>query len=418
MITLIEALSYRCLRYVRAPVRQFNVLVGPNASGKTTFLDVLSFIKDTVSEGPGFAIKQRTDNIYDLFWQREGNYFELAVDALIPRDVRDLLPTPQYDAIHYELKIGVHQATGETGILGERVQLVNSIEAVVEQPTLFPRETLAPAHIYEPGRRLNGKTVIHKVPEKNDNFYSEVSAAKGKGWLPSFKFGMQKSALGNLPDDGTRFPVSTWFRKFLIEGVRTLVLNSLLIRRPSSPGQPVAFKPDGSNLPWVIHRLQAEAPLKFAQWIAHIRTALPDIRGIKTVEREEDRHRFLVIDYQNDIEVPSWMVSDGTLRFLALTLIAYLDDFEGAFLIEEPENGIHPSAVEPLIQSLSSVYGAQVLIATHSPVILGLVDLECVLCFGTHEGATDIVRGADHPALHDWQGEASLGVLFASGILG
>lgn len=39
MITLIEALNYRCLRYISRPLESFHVLVGPNASGKTTFLD-------------------------------------------------------------------------------------------------------------------------------------------------------------------------------------------------------------------------------------------------------------------------------------------------------------------------------------------------------------------------------------------
>ena len=42
MFTLIEALNYRCLRYVRQPLGDFRVLVGPNASGKTTFLDVVA----------------------------------------------------------------------------------------------------------------------------------------------------------------------------------------------------------------------------------------------------------------------------------------------------------------------------------------------------------------------------------------
>jgi len=100
-------------------------------------------------------------------------------------------------------------------------------------------------------------------------------------------------------------------------------------------------------------------------------------------------------------------------------LPAYLPDLGGVFLIEEPENGIHPRAVESVLQSLSSVYGAQVLVATHSPVILGLVKPRDVLCFArTREGATDIVNGADHPALRDWRGETDLGTLFASGILG
>jgi len=68
---------------------------------------------------------------------------------------------------------------------------------------------------------------------------------------------------------------------------------------------------------------------------------------------------------------------------------------------------------------LSSVYEAQILLASHSPVILGIAKAENVLCFAkTSEGATDIVTGNLHPALSEWHGETNLGVLFASGVLG
>jgi predicted ATPase len=43
MITLVEARNFRLLRYIRQSLDGFHVLVGPNASGKTTFLDVISF---------------------------------------------------------------------------------------------------------------------------------------------------------------------------------------------------------------------------------------------------------------------------------------------------------------------------------------------------------------------------------------
>jgi predicted ATPase len=102
-----------------------------------------------------------------------------------------------------------------------------------------------------------------------------------------------------------------------------------------------------------------------------------------------------------------------------LTLPAYLSEFKGVYLIEEPENGIHPRPVETMFQSLSSVYDAQILLATHSPVILSIVKAEDVLCFAkTDEGATDIVIGSRHPALREWRGETNLGVLFAGGVLG
>ncbi len=104
---------------------------------------------------------------------------------------------------------------------------------------------------------------------------------------------------------------------------------------------------------------------------------------------------------------------------LALTILAYLPDMEGTYLIEEPENGIHPSAVETVFQSLSSVYRAQILLATHSPVILSLAKPDQVLCFNrTAQGATDIVLGSEHPRLRTWRGETDLGTLFASGVLG
>ena len=104
---------------------------------------------------------------------------------------------------------------------------------------------------------------------------------------------------------------------------------------------------------------------------------------------------------------------------LALTLVAYLDVPDRIYLIEEPENGIHPRAVETVFQALSSTYESQILCATHSPVMLSLVEPSSVLCFArTTEGATDIVLGSEHPNLKSWKHGIDLGTLFATGVLG
>ena len=260
------------------------------------------------------------------------------------------------------------------------------------------------------------KRILSKKLHGNDNFYVETS--NNSGWIPSFKLGMKKSALGNLPEDETRFPASTWLKKFLLEDVQLFILNSLTIKRPSPPGQGLSFKTDGSNLPWVIDNLKEKNPHSFRSWLEHIQTTLKDIIDIDTRIREDDRHRYIVIKYQNGIEVPSWLVSDGTLRLLALTIPAYISDLRGTYLIEEPENGIHPKAIECIFQSLSSVYSAQILLATHSPIILGIVEPNQLLCFGkTDKGITDVVLGTEHPKLKDWRGTPNLASLFAGGIL-
>ncbi|GIW78773.1 MAG: ATPase [Gemmatales bacterium] len=417
MIHLIEALNYRCLRYVRQRLGSFHVLIGPNASGKTTFLDVISFLSSLVWDGPENAIRDRTQVFEDLVWSREGKQFELAVEAIIPEDRKKHL-AKKFEAIRYEVRVGLDPKTDELGILEEKAWLKPLEAEPPREPMLFPIERQPPNSILTGKAEQGWQRILSKAPGGNDNFYVEVrKEGSGKGWFPSIRLGPRKSALGNLPEDERKFPVSTWFKDFLAQNVQTIVLNSLLIRKASPPGQVRSFKPDGSNLPWVISEL--EKTKHFRNWIAHVATALPDVEGIRTIERADDKHRYLVIRYKGGLEVPSWMASDGTLRFLALTILAYLSEFKGVYLIEEPENGIHPSAVESVYQSLSSVYDAQVLLATHSPVILGLAEPDKVLCFKkTESGATDIVLGSEHPGLRNWKGEIDLGTLFAGGVLG
>jgi len=392
----------------------FQMLVGPNASGKTTFLDVVAFLGQLVSGGLEKAVGERTQNFQDLSWRRQGTGFELAIEAAIPEAVRTRLGQNPYDTVRYEVAVALDPQTQEIGLTAERVLLKSAETNGERQRDFFPQLVVAPPSILFPRTAKGTQTAIKKVPDGNDNYYAETA----KGYNPSFKLGPRKSALGNLPADETTFPVSTWLRQFLTEGVQSIVLNSLIIRKASPPGQERRFKPDGSNLPWVVEHLRTADEGRFRDWLRHVATALPDLVDVRVVEREDDKHRYLVLVYTGGLEVPSWMASDGTLRLLALTLPAYLPDLQGMFLIEEPENGIHPKAVEAVYESLSSVYDAQILLATHSPVMLSLVDPARVLCFAKDEhGATDIVPGSHHPALAEWHGEPNLNVLFAAGVL-
>jgi predicted ATPase len=217
----------------------------------------------------------------------------------------------------------------------------------------------------------------------------------------------------------SRYRFAHFSRRILPTEVSTYQLDGPTLRRASPPKLGAKLRSDAANLPWVVENLKTEHPENFHEWIKHIQTALPDLVDIRTVLREDDRHRYLMLKYAGGVEVPSWNVSDGTLRLLALTIPAYLEKFEGILLIEEPENGLHPLAIETVLQSLRSVYDGQVLLATHSPLIVTQAAPEEVLCFNHDaENGTHIVSGDKHPRLSDWQGEVSLGTLFASGVLG
>ena len=418
-LSLIQARGFRALRYVRQPLRPFQVLVGANASGKTTFLDVPAFLGRLVGAGLDTAVNERSRNFEDLTWRREGGGIELAIEAAIPGELQKKLTGP-YDTVRYEVAIR-RGPEEDIELKAERVLLKHGepVEAIAPR-SLFPDNVLPPETIITPKGKLGkagAKLVVSKTDGGNDSFYSETK--NGSSFNPSFKLGPKKSALANLPADETRFPVATWLKEFLAEGVQQLVLNSLLIRTASPPNLGRRFKSDGSNIPFVAMGLEKQHPEKFKDWVAHLSTALRDLTGIRVVVRDDDKHAYLMLQYRGALEIPSWMASDGTLRMLALTLPAYLPELRGAFLIEEPENGVHPRAVEALVQSLSSVYDAQILLATHSPVILSSTRAADVLCFAKNsEGATDIVAGSEHPGLAQWKGEVNLATLFASGVLG
>jgi predicted ATPase len=437
MIRLIEAKNYRSLKYISQPLGDFHVLVGANATGKTTFLDVVSFIADLVGNGVDYAINQRTQNYMDLTFGGKGGDIELAIELEIPKEERSLLAEGFFDIIRYEVRFGLNANNQEHLIDEERVLLINSsliekdnknglpnqkfpsyseedtiiVNSDNEFTTLNPFKLGQVEHIYLPER---WRAVIMRYKDGETRYKPEMEFQQ----RISFKLDKKRSSLGNLPADKVQFPSSTWLKQVLIYGVQTFILDSQNIRQASSPGRGLKLKSDGSNLPWVIEDLQKRDMGAYKNWVEHVRTALPDIEEIIIIERPDDRHRYLKIRYDNGIEVPSWMVSDGTLLLLALTLTAYLPDFDGVYLIEEPENGIHPRAIETVFQSLSSVYNAQILLATHSPVILSMVELKDVLCFAkTSDGVTDIVRGDEHPMLKGWKGETNLSVLFAAGVL-
>ena len=420
MITRIQARHYRCLRYIDQELKPFQLMVGANASGKTTFLDIVTFLGELVSNGVESAIRNRAQTPQDLTWMRDKEGFEVAIEVLIPGDLRSLLEDAGFTHARYEIAIDMDVAGEGIGIAAERVWLRrNSVESA-RQRELFPELKPTPKSLLLPKGRSKDqqRLVVSKVIGGNDNYMPETA----KGYSPSFKQSSKRSALGNLPADKPSFPVTTWLKEFLTQGIQQFILNSQLIRKASPPLQGRSFKPDGSNLPWVVEHITQTDEKRIRDWERHLQTALPDLIGIRIVEREDDKHRYLILKYGTGLEVPSWLASDGTLRLLALTLPAYLPDFSGAYLIEEPENGIHPKAVESVFQSLSSIYDAQVLLATHSPVLLSLIkpkDAGKVLCFAKAEdGSTDIVSGDQHPQLSSWQGDPNLSVLFAGGVLG
>jgi predicted ATPase len=113
-------------------------------------------------------------------------------------------------------------------------------------------------------------------------------------------------------------------------------------------------------------------------------------------------------------------LSDGTLRMLALiaALTQPAERMPRFVSIDEPELGLHPAALQLLVELVRSVAGhTQVLLATQSPALLDLFEAgEVVVCERKDGAAT--FRRLEREQLADWLKDYSLSQLFDKNVLG
>ena len=394
MIRRIQALDYRCLRYADIPLGERQVLVGPNGVGKSTLIGILAFLRDFVRHGPLAAVEERAGEFRDLVWGRSEDSpgFELAVEFELPAECRERLP-PERDYRTYRYEIALRAGDGGVEIHAERGILAPLPRTDGgEQPFLFPDLPEPPATILAPPRP-GAHTVLSKSPGGRDRFYKEQDPVKG--WVTEVALGPHRSALGGLPESPETLPASTAIKRILETGITRLRPDAAAMKRPSPPGLPAdALLGDASNLPWVVRRLHDRHREEFASWLTSLRGAVPGLTDIRFARRTADRYGYLVLRYGNGLDAPSWIVSDGTLRLLALTLPAFLPAGGRIYLVEEPEHGLHPDALGTLHAALTALPGTQLLATTHSPALQALFRADEVFLMGRREdGAVTVASG-------------------------
>jgi len=428
VITRIEAHNYRCFPKLAIDLDRYHVLAGANGAGKTTLLDIPVFIGDMVRVRrvvSAVLARQearraaRASALTDLLHKGQGDTIAFALEAKLPPDVQAVLsessmarlghPVPTH--LRYELRLEV--SPRDLRIADEYLFLFSDAGAMPEAGA-FPQ-----------GRHVTGamlahedwQSVIHREGSSPTQFTPESTSQPAD--FPALRVPSEQLALSAVPPDETLFPASTWFASLLRGSVYFDPVSEIL-RSPAPPGLSERLVGSGENLPWLALRLGESEPDEFASWIDHVRTALPQVRAIRAIEREGDHFGYFTVEYEGGYSVSSPGLSDGTLKILAMTLLPFLghEVMPGLLITEEPENGIHPRAIETVMQSVSMLYDTQVLVSTHSPVVLAGTRLHDVLATRLgKDGSVTIVAGDKHPRLRDWRGTLDIGSLFAGGVL-
>jgi predicted ATPase len=194
--------------------------------------------------------------------------------------------------------------------------------------------------------------------------------------------------------------------KQYLTSITFLELNPSAARNPNDRFEERELRSDASNLSSVLARLKEETadekkPLGvLADISADLSSLIPSVKTIKSHDDIFQRQFSFGLQLHDGNQYSSRVISDGTLRLLALLTVLNDPKRQSTLCFEEPENGVHEGRMALLVDILrhatsvnaDNPFGLfQILVNTHSPAVMSnLTDDEIV--------AADLVTFIHHPS--------------------
>lgn len=312
MITKMHIENFKCFKDFDIELGPFNVLIGPNDSGKTAFLQAVQLVghspfKQTASEPSVVASKEREVPVGPHCIWRQNKNLEIHI-------VAHAGPVNSHQVV---LKVVLKPSSS-----GDRM--------VCDQPDNGKESYSAPMVSY-----LNFDPQALRLP----SLPSARLTANGEG-LPAFI-----DAIHRNPNRSLFANLEAQFRK---QFPHYAAIAIEIVQLPSGHAFHLSFQPTSGQL------------------------------------------------------LPAENVSDGLMLSLAFMAISQTPQPPSILLIEEPENGVHHASLKTIIETLRELNkkGVQIILTTHSPYLLDLVDPEEVRVFEKDEqGAVHAKKLSDFPDL-------------------
>lgn len=149
--------------------------------------------------------------------------------------------------------------------------------------------------------------------------------------------------------------------------------------------------PDASNLSQILGQI-FEDDLKKEEFIENLQILIPEFENIEIKKSNLDgSYEFFLYEKSANKPFPKYLISDGTFNILALMASVYQSDSPQFLCIEEPENGLHPQAIQYLVdffREKSEEKGHHILLNTHSQTLVRCLHAEEIILVNKVNGET------------------------------
>jgi predicted ATPase len=358
--------GYRALDQFDAPLEPLTVIIGANASGKSSLFDLLALIS--------FAAVNPLPPELD------------------PRSVgKSLFHLGGPEAIELEL----HAVRGAARPLRYDVKL----SGPVGSPRVVS-ERLISLHIGPDGRESEASTFLgFKGGRGNVQSVRHIrSGSQHQPWtLPPNELALRRALDPTLLTlNEFREHIASWkFYAGFDVGM------AAAIRRPVLIEPDPVLKEDGSNLSAVLFHLMTEHPEQWGELETHLRSALPSFQSLHVKSRGGPgtvMAGWREAGLKGELTLAD--LSDGTLKFLCWATLCLSPRKPPLICIDEPELGLHPRVLPVLAGLLRQASSdTQLLVTTHSPYFLSQFSLEELAVMKKEEGRAVFACPASNEAL-------------------
>ncbi|OQX00347.1 MAG: chromosome segregation protein SMC [Desulfobacteraceae bacterium IS3] len=169
------------------------------------------------------------------------------------------------------------------------------------------------------------------------------------------------------------------------------------IRQPSGYGTETKLLPDGQNLMTILNNIKNSHSLYYDKIEESVKKINPYFKDINFAFLGSKLYLVLREEYLTK-SVSIEHISDGTLRYLLLLSVLFNPEQGSLVCIEEPETGLHPDMINTISDAIKqSSKKTQVIVTTHSPLLLNSFDIDDILVFEkNNQNETEVsVKSAD-----------------------
>ena len=335
-IRAIELRNFLSFEHAEVELGKLNILVGPNASGKSNFVKALLFLSKLIR----VDVKKACQHV-GLTFQ------ELIYNFDLDREL----------GLKVHLRVKGEELIYEIAV--KREQIMMERLARKDGPALM--EQMPPKGAWYISRE--GEK-IHMAPNPSRSLFSCIEDARADRLLLD-----AREALGG-------------FRAYSFEPSR--------IRSRARSGLSLELARDGSNLAQVLHSLLTSDRKRFLAIEEALKSLIPEVEELNTPTTRDGQMTYITLR-EKGLRMPLGCpnISDGTLRLLAFITAIHLGGSLVAF--EEPENCVHPYLFQSLID-ICRHGPSQVVITTHSPYLVDKAEPGELLLVAKREGRSIIRR--------------------------